>query len=130
MHRFDVDHPVPPRQNKRISSSLYVFLASLSHPFFLFIYYLLFIFNPLHFPCPTKCVLVVSTGTASGYERTDFLEEIETMKVVAEGNNPHVVGLIGCVTIQEPICLVTEFVKYGDLLTYLTTIRKMVDTYA
>ena len=65
-------------------------------------------------------------GSASGSERSDFLEEIETMKVVAEGNNPHVVNMIGCVTLQEPICLVTEFVKYGDLLTYLTTIRKMV----
>ena len=48
------------------------------------------------------------------------------MKTVAEGNNPHVVNLIGCVTIREPLCLITEFVKYGDLLTYLQTIRKMV----
>ena len=49
--------------------------------------------------------------------------------MVAEGNNPHVVNMIGCVTLQEPICLVTEFVKYGDLLTYLTTFRKMVYMY-
>ena len=40
------------------------------------------------------------------------------MKKVAEGQNPHVVGLLGCVTIQEPLCLITEFVKYGDLLSY------------
>lgn len=48
------------------------------------------------------------------------------MKRVAEENNPHVVNMIGCVTLQEPICLVTEFVKFGDLLSYLTTIRRLV----
>ena len=48
------------------------------------------------------------------------------MKKVSEGNNPHVVNLMGCVTIQEPFCLITEFVKHGDLLTYLQTIRKLV----
>lgn len=48
------------------------------------------------------------------------------MKKIAEGNNPHVITFIGCVTIQEPLCLITEFVKYGDLLSYLETIRKLV----
>ena len=48
------------------------------------------------------------------------------MKKIAEGNNPHVVNMIGCVTLQEPLCLVTEFVKYGDLLSYLRTTRKQV----
>ena len=48
------------------------------------------------------------------------------MKKVAQGNNPHVITFIGCVTLQEPLCLITEFVKYGDLLSYLETIRKLV----
>jgi hypothetical protein len=48
------------------------------------------------------------------------------MKKVSEGHSPHVVGMLGCVTLQEPLCLVTEFVKYGDLLSYLRTNRKMV----
>ena len=48
------------------------------------------------------------------------------MKKVAEGQNPHVVGLLGCVTIREPLCLITEFIKYGDLLSYLRTNRRMV----
>ena len=64
--------------------------------------------------------------SAKGNERKDFLSEIEMMKKVAEGQNPHVVGLLGCVTIQEPLCLITEFVKYGDLLSYLRTNRRMV----
>ena len=48
------------------------------------------------------------------------------MKKIAKGNSPHVVGLVGCVTIQELLCLITEFVKHGDLLSYLQTIRKLV----
>ena len=48
------------------------------------------------------------------------------MKKVTEGQNPHVVCLVGCVTIQEPLCLITEFVMYGDLLSYLRTNRRMV----
>ena len=64
--------------------------------------------------------------SAKGNERQDFLSEIEMMKKVAEAQNPHVVGLLGCVTIQEPLCLITEFVKYGDLLSYLRTNRKKV----
>ena len=64
--------------------------------------------------------------SAKGNERQDFLSEIEMMKKVAEGQNAHVVGLLGCVTIQEPLCLITEFVKYGDLLSYLRTNRRKV----
>ncbi len=68
------------------------------------------------------------TDTARGSERQDFLSEIELMKKVSEGHSPHVVGMLGCVTLQEPLCLVTEFVKYGDLLSYLRTTWKMVST--
>ena len=66
------------------------------------------------------------SATASGLERNDFLREIETLKTVSEGNNPHVVNLMGCVTIQEPLCLITEFVKHGNLLGYLRNIRGLV----
>ena len=48
------------------------------------------------------------------------------MKKVAKGNNTHVVGLIGCVTVEEPLCLVTEYLEYGDLQSYLHTIKKEV----
>ena len=66
------------------------------------------------------------TASATGSERTDFLQEIDLMKKIAEGNNPHVITFIGCVTVREPLCLITEFVKYGDLLSYLETMRKLV----
>ena len=48
------------------------------------------------------------------------------MKKVAEGQNPHVVAMVGCVTVQEPLSLITEYVVYGNLLYYLRTSRKMV----
>lgn len=69
---------------------------------------------------------ILCLATATGSEKVDFLQEIETMKSVSKGNNPHVVNMVGCVTIQEPLCLITEFVKHGDLLSYLQSIRKMV----
>ncbi len=71
--------------------------------------------------------MIIYVATATGSERMDFLNEIETMKKVAQGNNPHVITFIGCATLQEPLCLITEFVKYGDLLSYLETIRKLVN---
>ena len=48
------------------------------------------------------------------------------MKKVAKGNNTHVVGLIGCVTVEEPLCLVIEYLEYGDLQSYLHSIKKEV----
>ena len=47
------------------------------------------------------------------------------MKKVSKGHNPHVVAMLGCVTTQEPLYLVTEFVKYGDLHSYLLSNRKV-----
>ena len=48
------------------------------------------------------------------------------MKKIAEGYNSHIVNMVGCVTLQEPLCLITEFVPYGDLLSYLKYQRKKV----
>ena len=81
---------------------------------------------PKHPHAISNCNLNGHTATATGSERTDFLHEIDTMKKVAESNNPHVITFIGCVTVQKPLYLIMEFVKYGDLLSYLETIRKMV----
>ena len=58
-------------------------------------------------------------ASASPNERRDFLNEIDMMKKIAKGNNPHVVRLIGYVTTREPLCLITDLLKYGDLLSYL-----------
>ncbi len=48
------------------------------------------------------------------------------MKKISDGFNPHVVNMVGCVTLQEPLCLITEFVPHGDLLDYIRNQRKKV----
>jgi proto-oncogene tyrosine-protein kinase Ret len=56
----------------------------------------------------------------------DFLREIAIMKKISRNRSPFVVNLIGCCTLQEPFCLILEFVAHGDLLTYLRTMRRKV----
>ena len=68
-----------------------------------------------------------NSAKASVSEKNHFLEEIEMMKTISSsGGHPHVVKMVGCVTAAEPFCLLTEYVTYGDLLTYLKSIRSMV----
>ena len=71
------------------------------------------------------CISEISDSSA-GKEKADFLAEIDMMKKIAEGYNTHIVNMVGCVTLQEPLCLITEFVPYGDLLSYLKYQRKKV----
>lgn len=73
-----------------------------------------------------KCNNFPFVATASGKEKADFLSEIDMMKKIAEGYNPHIVNMVGCVTLQEPLCLITEFVPFGDLLSFLRSNRKKV----
>ena len=54
------------------------------------------------------------------------------MKNVSGGENAlrqFVVNMLGCVTVQEPMLLVLEFVSHGDLQSYLRSIRKKVCIY-
>ena len=85
--------------------------------------------------CFAMCMLritpfVISTAKADSTERKDFVNEIDMMKKVAKGNNAHVVGLIGCVTVEEPLCLVIEYLEYGDLQSYLHSIKKEVRVHS
>ena len=68
----------------------------------------------------------ISPDTASNKERKDFWMEIDMMKKISEGYCNNVVNMVGCVTLQEPLCLITEFVPHGDLLDYLRNQRKKV----
>ena len=72
--------------------------------------------------------MLLFEDTTKGSERRDFITEIDMMKKVSENHNPHVVSMLGCVATQEPVCLVTEFVDFGDLLSYLRSSRQMVRT--
>ena len=54
------------------------------------------------------------------------MNEIEMMKRITLSGNPHIVNMIGCVTRSEPVCLMSELVTYGSLLSYLRTHQKKV----
>ena len=67
-------------------------------------------------------------ASVKGLDKTDFLNEMEIMKKLFEGgSSPYVVTLVECVTIEEPIRLVTALVRYGNLHEYLTYVRNKVE---
>ena len=53
----------------------------------------------------------------SNLAEMDFLEEIKLMKNI--GQHPHIVNFLGCISVSPPFCLIVEYCKNGDLLTYL-----------
>jgi hypothetical protein len=73
----------------------------------------------------TRSVAVKLLKNDAGPElKVDFLKEISTMKKISLGRCPHVVNMVGCCTLQEPLALVLEYASYGDLLEYLRTMRR------
>ena len=60
----------------------------------------------------------------SGDAEKAFSEELALMVKVSTGQNPHIVKLIGCITNQSPAAVLLELAPYGDLCTYLRTLRK------
>ena len=67
------------------------------------------------------------SAATSTEEKRAFLDHIEQTKLVTNQlTTPRVVKMIGCVTLHEPHCLVTELPARGDLLTYLVNCRENV----
>jgi len=54
----------------------------------------------------------------------DFLEEIQLMKQI--GYHQNILNLLACCTMTNPVFLVVEFAKNGDLLHYLRKTRQQV----
>ena len=72
---------------------------------------------------------MLTAGVASSSEKASFLKEIDMMKKVSGSGSDlsmFVVNMVGCCTLQEPLLLVLEYVKHGDLLTYLRSMRQQV----
>ena len=61
---------------------------------------------------------------ATEEQMQEFLEEIQLMKQI--GYHPNILNLLACCTIKNPMFLVVEFAKNGDLLHYLRKRRKQV----
>ena len=51
------------------------------------------------------------------------MDEINVMKRVSDGNNPHVLKMLGCVTTTNPMMLVLQFVPHGNLKAYLRAMK-------
>ena len=74
---------------------------------------------------PDEDFLVV-LDSPTKQEKQDFAQEIELMKKIGFSKHAHVVGLFGCVTVPEPVCILLEYLEYGDLLSYLQDINEAV----
>ncbi|XP_068703102.1 tyrosine-protein kinase receptor torso-like [Montipora foliosa] len=64
---------------------------------------------------------------ATEEQKNEFLDEIETMKVV--GKNPNVLNFVGCWTTATPLRLIVEYIPHGDLLQWLRAKRSKIKTY-
>ena len=65
-----------------------------------------------------------TTEGAAQDEFLDFKEEITLMKSI--GYHKNIVNMIGCSTIKQPLCLLVEFMQYGDLLNFMRKRRTKV----
>ena len=70
--------------------------------------------------------LVVSEY-CSDNERKLFMDEINVMKRVSDGINPHVLKMIACVTTTHPMMLLMEFVPHGSLKDYLRRMKEVTE---
>ena len=61
---------------------------------------------------------------ATEEQMQEFLEEIQLMKQI--GYHLNILNLLACCTMKNPMFLVVEFAKNGDLLHYLRKRRKQV----
>ncbi|XP_044180195.1 fibroblast growth factor receptor 3-like isoform X2 [Acropora millepora] len=64
---------------------------------------------------------------AQDIERKDLFSELEVMKKLKP--HPHVIKLLGCVTLTDSVLVIIEYVPYGDLLGYLRKSRGLNDNY-
>ncbi|XP_065681617.1 mast/stem cell growth factor receptor Kit isoform X2 [Hydra vulgaris] len=55
--------------------------------------------------------------SADPSEYNDFCEEINLMKGI--GYHKNILNMIGCSTINKPLCLIVEYMENGDLLSFL-----------
>ena len=52
-----------------------------------------------------------------------FLAEMELMKMVSRGDNPHVIKMVGCVSRTLPLSIIMEYAPGGSLLQCLRDVR-------
>ena len=80
-------------------------------------------------PCICKVLLLfffffALLDGATEEQMQEFLKEILLMKQIEY--HPNILNLLACCTMTNPIFLVLEFAKHGDLLHYLRKKREQV----
>jgi len=75
----------------------------------------------------TTVAVKMLKANASESDRRNLLSELNLMKKLK--SHPHVIKLMGCVTVSDPLLVLIEYVPYGDLLGYLRKSRGLNDTY-
>ena len=55
-----------------------------------------------------------------------FVGEMSVMKKASNGDCPHVVNILGCMTTSSPFCIVMEYVSFGNLKSFLRKLRDEV----
>ena len=55
--------------------------------------------------------------------KENFLDEIQL--IIEIGSHPNILPIFGCITSSEPYYLITEFMKYGDLLNFLRKCKQV-----
>jgi len=70
------------------------------------------------------CTHLFTEGPNEEQNLAEFLAEIGFMLNV--GEHPNVLKVVGCCTTKKPILLITEFLKYGDLLHFLWDAREVI----
>ncbi|KAJ8029437.1 Myoblast growth factor receptor egl-15 [Holothuria leucospilota] len=69
-------------------------------------------------PVAVKCL----KENADMVMKEDFLDEIRLL--IEIGSHPNILSVLGCCTIDEPYYLITEYMRYGDLLRFLWKSRE------
>ncbi|GMR51205.1 hypothetical protein PMAYCL1PPCAC_21400, partial [Pristionchus mayeri] len=64
-----------------------------------------------------EIVHIQLSETANSMAERDFRSEIDIMQIV--GYHERLVNLLACVTLSEPIIIITEYCSNGDLLTFM-----------
>eukprot|EP00049_Salpingoeca_infusionum_P013696 m.255857 g.255857 ORF g.255857 m.255857 type:complete len:1647 (+) comp15510_c1_seq1:574-5514(+) len=64
-----------------------------------------------------------SDDTLSAQEKNDFLREAELMKKFSDPHHNNVVRMLGVVTQDEPLLIITEYMANGDLKNFLRKSR-------
>ncbi|XP_033109429.1 uncharacterized protein LOC117110746 [Anneissia japonica] len=70
---------------------------------------------------PTEAAVKVPKQFATSTEIEDFIHEISL--VIKLGDHPNLVRFLGCCTTSTPLMMINEFVRYGDMFSFMQKIK-------